>query len=225
MNQTKPFVLASNSPRRTFLLRECGFHFRVLPTHASEEFDPAMKAELVPSFLARKKAEAALQSIQTSQLIVTADTVVIFNGEILNKPQSEAEAIEMLSKLSGQTHKVITGVCLANSSEIEVMEEISQVTFNPLSLSDIKNYVAQFKPMDKAGAYGAQECLPPNYDPCSDDERNFLARIGNHSIIEKSKPEHSPAKPIVAIKQITGSYFNVMGLPIATLYPKIIAKL
>src|SRR5690349_8240430 len=104
----KQLILASNSPRRAFLLKECGFQFTVQPTHASEDFDPEMVVEEVPSFLAMKKAEAALKEIKSNQLILTADTVVIFEGEILNKPQTEVEAVTMLKTLSGNTHKVIT---------------------------------------------------------------------------------------------------------------------
>lgn len=221
----KSLILASGSPRRAFLLNECGFEITVQPTHASENFDPEMEVEKVPAFLAMKKAEAACLSIQPNQLILTADTVVIFNGNILNKPQSEAEAIDMLSMLSGNTHKVITAVCLASSAGLETIEETSWVTFFDLKLEDIKNYVAHFKPMDKAGAYGAQECLPENYNPCSGHEREFLQRINNPHMLEKSKPQAFTSKPLLAIQEIAGSYFNVMGLPIAKVYDKIINAL
>lgn len=223
MNTSRPFVLASGSPRRSFLLKECGFHFVVHPTHASEEFEEDMEVELVPEFLAIKKAKAAVQLANVDQLILTADTVVIFNNAILNKPQNTQEAIQMLSLLSGNTHKVITAVCLATRSTLETIEEISWVTFHDLDLIDIEKYVQQFKPLDKAGAYGAQECLPETYDPCSGQERAFLQRIKNATILEKSKPDPSTAKPLTAIKEIAGSYFNVMGLPIAKIYDRLLA--
>lgn len=221
----KKLILASNSPRRAFLLQECGFDFLIKPTHASEDFDPEIKVEEVPAMLAMKKAEAANRTIQADQLILTADTVVILGNEILNKPNSESEAVSMLQKLSGVTHKVITAVCLATNESIQTIEEISWVTFYDLSTEDIVNYVQYFKPMDKAGAYGAQECLPENYNPCSGLERDFLMRIGNQKILSKSKPSEYPSKPLIAIQEIAGSYFNVMGLPIAKIYAPLQAAL
>jgi septum formation protein len=131
----------------------------------------------------------------------------------------------MLQTLSGNTHKVITAVCLATINGIETIEETSWVTFFDLQIDDIKNYVHRFKPMDKAGAYGAQECLPENYNPCSGKELLFLNRINGLDILQKSKPIANLAPPLVAIQEIAGSYFNVMGLPIARLYDKILASL
>ena len=223
MNIPKSLVLASGSPRRAFLLKECGFQFSVKPTHAPEDFDEDMEVEVVPAFLATKKAQEAILSAKPDELILTADTVVIFNGTILNKPQSVQEAVQMLGLLSGNTHKVITAVCLATPSNLETIEETSWVTFHDLRTADIEKYVHQYKPMDKAGAYGAQECLPENYDPCSGHERAFLQRLKNTTILQKSKPDPSDERPLIAIKEIAGSYFNVMGLPIVKIYDKLVA--
>ena len=159
---TRQLVLASGSPRRAFLLKECGFDFTVQPTNASEDFDDDMNVNEVPAFLAGKKAEAAFKTIQPNQLVLTSDTVVIFENKILNKPESSMQAIEMLTKLSGNTHKVITAVCLLTKDGIETIEENSWVTFLDLKRADIERYVEHFNPLDKAGAYGAQECLPDN---------------------------------------------------------------
>ena len=216
----RKLILASGSPRRAFLLKECGFEFSIQPTNASEDFNEHMNVSEVPAFLASKKAEVAFKTIQPDQLVLTADTVVIFENQILNKPESPSQAIEMLSRLSGQTHEVITAVCITTSDGMETIEEISRVTFRDLKQKDIEQYVEHFKPMDKAGAYGAQECLPDNYNPCSGYERDFLKRLNKQDLILRSKPEYS-AQPLVAIKEIAGSYFNVMGLPIARIYDKI----
>lgn len=221
---TRQLVLASGSPRRAFLLKECGFDFIVEPTNASEDFDDDMNVNEVPAFLAGKKAEAAHKTIQPNQLVLTADTVVIFENEILNKPESPKHAIEMLSLLSGNTHKVITAVCLTTKDGMEAIEEISWVTFKDLKQEDIQRYVEHFKPMDKAGAYGAQECLPENYSPLSGHERDFLKRINKPDLLSKSKPQYS-TQPLIAIEEIAGSYFNVMGLPIARLYDRLKAAL
>jgi septum formation protein len=216
----RSLILASGSPRRAFLLKECGFELTVNPTNASEDFDADMNVAEVPAFLAQRKAEAAYKIIQPNQLILTADTIVIFDNEILNKPESAKQAIEMLTRLSGNTHKVITAVCLTTQDGMELIEENSWVTFRDLKREDIERYVEHFKPLDKAGAYGAQECLPDNYNPCSGYERDFLNRINKPDMLVKSKPAYS-VEPLVAIEEIAGSYFNVMGLPIARLYDKI----
>jgi septum formation protein len=220
----RQLVLASGSPRRAFLLKECGFEFTVQPTNASEDFDEDMNLNEVPAFLAGKKAEAAYKKIKDNELVLTADTVVIFENEILNKPQTTAEAVSMLTKLSDNTHKVITAVCLTTTNGFETIEETSWVTFRELKQSDINRYVEHFKPMDKAGAYGAQECLPENYIPLSGYERDFLKRINKPDLLSKSKPMYT-VEPLVAIDEIAGSYFNVMGLPIAKLYDTLRAAL
>lgn len=221
---TRQLILASGSPRRAFLLKECGFDFIVQPTNASEDFDDDMNVNEVPAFLAGKKAEAAYKTIQPNQLILTSDTVVIFENEILNKPESPKQAIEMLTRLSGNTHKVITAICLLTKDGMETIEETSWVTFRDLKHNDIVRYVEHFKPLDKAGAYGAQECLPDNYSPLSGHERDFLKRINKPDLLSKSKPAYT-VEPLVAIEEIAGSYFNVMGLPVARLYDTLLAAL
>lgn len=208
------FLLASGSPRRSFLLKACGLEFTVTPTNIPEDFHKEMPAKSVPRYLAHLKAEASRKENPDADLIVTADTVVILKNEILNKPTGEAEAIRMLGLLSGRTHEVITAVGLSTKSNLDFIECKSEVTFRSLHKSEIESYVKDFRPLDKAGAYGAQECLPEGYDPCSQEEKDFLERIGQPGLLKESKPILSSIKPIVAIEKIKGSYFNVMGLPI-----------
>lgn len=147
-------------------------------------------------------------------LILTADTVVILEGQIMNKPSDENEAILMLEKLSGKTHEVITAVGLSTAAGLDFIECRSAVRFKNLSIHEIEAYVKNFKPLDKAGAYGAQECLPENYNPCSETEQEFLIQIGKSELLQESKRVINGHLPIVAIDHIQGSYFNVMGLPI-----------
>lgn len=223
--RSRKLVLASGSPRRAYLLRACGLNFDTRPTDTPEDFSPDLPAYKVPSMLSERKAQAARRSLLSNELVLTADTIVILNGRILNKPENEAEAKEMLSNLSGQTHQVVTAYCLADAENLEVREEISQVTFNPLNERDILRYVENFKPLDKAGAYGAQECLADDYNPCSEEENAFINALSLHDIIAESKPQNLPAEPLIAIQKISGSYFNVMGLPIQKVYPWIMEKL
>lgn len=187
-----------------------------------EDFHREIPAEKVPRYLAQIKAEASRVENPGADLIVTADTVVILDNEILNKPADETEAIGMLTRLSGRTHEVITAVGLSTISSLDFIECRSEVSFRVLNKSEIESYVKNFRPLDKAGAYGAQECLPEGYDPCSREEKEFLVRIGKLALLEESKPNYAINKPIVAIEKIKGSYFNVMGLPIHLLQDPLI---
>jgi len=220
-DQSQQFILASGSPRRSFLLKACGFDFVVNPSQASEEFDDTTLAEEVPSLLAIRKAEASRNVHPNARLILTADTVVILNNQILNKPVDEADAIRMLGKLSNNSHVVITAVALSTTSTIEVITCRSIVRFLSLNPKEIAHYVEHFRPLDKAGAYGAQECLPDHYNPCSQEEINFLKVIGKPDLLQNSKPQALDVSPLIAIKEIEGSYFNVMGLPIHLIYASI----
>lgn len=216
MSQAKQphFILASGSPRRSFLLRAAGFNFTASPSEADENFPDNLMPEEVPAYLAAVKSTASRQQHPGKNLILTADTVVISDGKILNKPSSEKEAISMLMQLSGKAHKVITSVALSLPEKTEIISCTSKVFFRTLTESQIKNYVRDFKPLDKAGAYGAQECLPPGYNPCSAEEINFLEARGLTGLLTESQPSENVIKPMIAIDLIKGSFFNVMGLPI-----------
>ncbi|MBS1950877.1 MAG: Septum formation protein Maf [Cytophagales bacterium] len=157
-HQTRKLILASASPRRQYLLKEIGLTFTVDPPHIDESFPGDMPAENVPSYLAEKKAKALLFKI-TDEIVVASDTVVILKNKILNKPQDRNEAIEMLSRLSGNTHTVITAVCLLSQEKCECFDDRTEVTFKTLSKEEIEFYVDHYKPYDKAGAYGAQDFI------------------------------------------------------------------
>ncbi len=158
MNPGRKIILASASPRRQFLLKEIGLEFTIDPPHINESFPKEMPIETVPSYLAEKKAKALLPKIK-DEIILASDTVVILGNQILNKPSARKEAVQMLTDLSGQTHTVITAVCLLSKSKIDCFEDRTDVTFKKLTQTEIEFYVDNYKPYDKAGAYGAQDWI------------------------------------------------------------------
>jgi len=132
--------------------------FTVDPPHIDESFPADMPIQNVPSYLAEKKARALLPKIK-DEVVLASDTVVILGNQILNKPADRAEAIQMLSDLSGHTHTVITAVCLLSKEKTDCFEDRTEVTFKKLSQNEIEFYVDNYKPYDKAGAYGAQDFI------------------------------------------------------------------
>ena len=190
-------ILASNSPRRRELLAGLGFDYEVRTLQGLDESYPeGLSMEEIPQYISKKKAAA--YALKEDELLITADTIVFLDGEVLGKPADETEAKEMLHKLSGKTHQVVTGVTLmyngqctmddgqctkGNEIKVHSFSSVSQVTFAELSEAEIDHYVTQYRPLDKAGAYGIQE---------------WIGYIG--------------------VTSIEGSYFNVMGLPVQRLY-------
>ena len=215
MNLEYPLILASSSPRRQFLMKEIGFQFLVAHPGIDESFPPDMPVANVAPFLAEQKAKVFASRLQ-NEIVLTSDTVVILEDMILNKPLDREDAISMLAGLSGKTHTVITAVCLTSKSKIDCFEDRTDVTFKHLLPAEIEFYVDHYKPFDKAGAYGAQECLPAGVNPCSSEEIDFLKRIGKLDLIDKSISTERAG--MVAIEKINGSYFNVMGLPVHKVY-------
>ena len=197
-------ILASNSPRRRELLAGLGFDYEVRTLQGLDESYPeGLSMEEIPQYISRKKAAA--YTLSEDELLITADTIVYLDGEVLGKPVDEEDAKQMLRKLSGKTHQVVTGVTLKTPSDFPLKGEdtgqevsplggdlegsyfsfssVSQVTFAQLSEAEIDHYVTKYRPFDKAGAYGIQE---------------WIGYIG--------------------VTSIEGSYFNVMGLPVQRLY-------
>jgi len=160
MQLTHPtLLLASKSPRRQDLLRSAGIDFKLIDVDVEEIYPQEMDVELVPEFLARKKAEAALPLIQHDQLILAADSVVIMDGEIFGKPTDRNHAFEMITTLAGHRHLVITGVFLCNKSKGIGFSEYTYVWIEPMSREEIEYYVDHFLPLDKAGSYGIQDWI------------------------------------------------------------------
>ncbi|MBK5285476.1 MAG: septum formation protein Maf [Bacteroidia bacterium] len=216
MSNSKKIILCSASPRRQMLLREIGVDFEIRTKDVNETFPDSLKGEQIAIYLAEKKTNVFLQKISNHETILTADTIVWLNDRMLGKPSDKPEAIEMLKELSGNKHTVYTAVCIADKSEQKIISASSEVYFRKLSAEEILFYVEHFNPLDKAGAYGAQECLPKGMNPCSTEEIEFLSRINKTEIIERSinKSENM----VDAIKKIDGSFFNVMGLPLQEVY-------
>lgn len=217
MKLKRPLILASSSPRRQYLMKEAGFDFTIEKPEVEEVYPPELPVGQVARYLAAIKAEYFRTEIQ-DQIIVTADTVVILNNQILNKPKDRDDAINMLKSLSGNTHLVMTGVSIVSKEKEENFDDTTAVTFEDLSTREIELYIDNFKPYDKAGAYGAQDCLPAGVNPCSSQEMHFLQRINRLDLIKKSFTTTQTGQEMVAIKKIKGSYFNVMGLPIHRVY-------
>ena len=159
------FILASQSPRRKQLLAWADIDFDVIVSEAEEDFPAEMDVQEVPVHIAQKKAIAVQEKIKLElpihqgKWIIAADTIVVLENEIIGKPTDRADAINILQKLSGKTHRVITGVYLINDTESRNFSETTLVHFHPLTLSQIEYYVDQYQPYDKAGAYGIQDWI------------------------------------------------------------------
>lgn len=152
-------ILASQSPRRRQILQEAGVNFESRSKDTSEDFSPTLPRAEVPVYLSKKKADAFFPDLKENELLITADTVVIIDNEILNKPADRNEAIKMLQKISGRMHEVVTGVSLTTLGKQISFSDLTKVYFLPLAQADIEYYVDQHKPFDKAGSYGIQEYI------------------------------------------------------------------
>lgn len=152
--------LASNSPRRRELLAGLGLDFEVkLLPGIDESYPERLPGEEIPVYIARKKAEAYRRDIGPDELIITADTIVYIDGQVLGKPADAEEARRMLRQLSGRTHQVITGVCLTTADRQKAFSAVTDVTFDTLGEEEIDYYIEHYRPYDKAGAYGVQEWI------------------------------------------------------------------
>lgn len=153
-------ILASNSPRRKELLAGLGYAYEVrVLSDIDESYPDTLKGSEVAAYISCAKAEAYAQNMAADELIITADTIVCLDEQVLGKPADEAEAIAMLRSLSGRTHQVYTGVALTTKAKQTSFVSCSHVTFASLTDEEIQHYVTHYRPMDKAGAYGIQEWI------------------------------------------------------------------
>ena len=153
-------ILASQSPRRQYLMKELGLEFKVLATNVKEVYPENLTPSEIAIYLAELKADSFDVAHQPeNSIIITADTLVYINNEILGKPGNYQEAVEMLQKLSGKKHEVITAVCLKSKKNRKTFHVVSSVYFKELSMDEIDYYIGNFQPFDKAGGYGVQEWI------------------------------------------------------------------
>lgn len=168
-------------------MKELGIPFRVVATeHVHEDYPSHLSGGDIALYLAEHKSEAYKESLEKHQILLTADTIVWHQEKELGKPGDRDEAIGMIAALSGDTHQVYTGVCLRSHAGKRAFFVVTDVMFSKLDVKEIEHYVDQYRPYDKAGAYGIQEW------------------IGH-----------------IAVENIVGSYFNVMGLPVQKVYSEL----
>jgi septum formation protein len=152
-------ILASGSPRRQELFKELGLHFSIKVKQVDEIYASNLKASEITEYLAVLKASAFDNELNDTDLIITSDTIVWHNNKALEKPKDKEDAIAMLLKLSDSNHEVITSVCLKTKFKKVVFSDITKVYFNKLTIEEINYYVENYRPFDKAGAYGIQEWI------------------------------------------------------------------
>ncbi len=182
-NNSKKLILGSKSPRRHQLLTEAGFNFEIRILETDESFDPNMPSIEVAEHLALRKAEALRSTLQMDECMLTADSVVIVNDIIYNKPADYDEAVLMLSQLSNRTHTVATGVCLMTIEKTVTFTVTTNVRFDQINADEMDYYIKTHEPFDKAGGYGIQDWIG-----------------------------------LCKVADISGSYSNVMGLPMREVY-------
>lgn len=153
------YILASKSPRRQELLKSLGIDFEVKTKEVDESYPMDLSPNKIPEYLAEKKAGAFSDELKAFELLITADTIVILNDQVLEKPTDYDHAFTMLKALSGKMHQVITGVCLSSVKKSVAFSSLTNVLFKELTEMEIEYYLKNFKPFDKAGAYGIQEWI------------------------------------------------------------------
>jgi len=184
---SQDIILASNSPRRKYLLELAEVSFEIVSISIDESYPPDLDMQEIPIFIAKNKALAVKNDLQSSyhrqyvgKAILAADTIVVLKNNIIGKPKNREDAIKMLTALSGCKHQVITGVVILQEGNEISFADITEVEFNLLTIDQIEYYVDKYEPYDKAGAYAVQEWIG-----------------------------------VIGIKSIRGDFYNVMGLPVS----------
>jgi septum formation protein len=157
--QNYKIILASGSPRRQQFFRELGLDFEIKTKNVDEIYPENLQGVEITNYLAELKAKSFDDEIKGNDIVITSDTIVWFENKALEKPVDNNDAFEMLKKLAGNTHEVITSVCFKTTTKLDLINCVTKVTFNELSDEEILFYIDRFKPLDKAGAYGIQEWI------------------------------------------------------------------
>ncbi|MBR6493174.1 MAG: septum formation protein Maf [Paludibacteraceae bacterium] len=184
-------ILGSQSPRRRELMAGLDLPFTAISIDADESYPADLKAGEIPYFISRAKANAYAPNLQDNQLLITADTIVWLEGQMLGKPHDEQDAINMLKRLRNKTHQVYTAVTFAKKSQeslfLETVVDRTDVTFGDLTDEEIAYYVQKYRPMDKAGAYGVQEWI--GYVACTQMRGSYFNVMGFpvHKVYEMLK--------------------------------------
>lgn len=152
-------ILASGSPRRQQFFKDLDLDFKIRLKEIEEIYPPELKAYEITNYLAELKASAFEGELRPNEILITSDTIVWHNNKALGKPKDEQDAFEILKSLSNDTHEVITSVCFKTNEKVVLLHEITKVTFNTLSEESLRYYLKNYKPYDKAGAYGIQEWI------------------------------------------------------------------
>jgi septum formation protein len=155
----KNIILASGSPRRQQFFRDLGINFEIRLKDIEEVYPPKLKHFEISDYLAQLKSLPFEKELKVNDILITSDTIVWHNEKALGKPRNKEEAFEMLSSMSNQTHEVITSVCFKTTEFQKTVASITKVTFKELTDIEINYYIKNYKPFDKAGAYGIQEWI------------------------------------------------------------------
>jgi septum formation protein len=174
--KTYRIILASRSPRRQQLLRDLGIDFEIIAIDFDESYPADLSGKEIALCLSEKKADTFKNEVFDNEVIITADTIVWCKGMVLGKPENGEEAFRMIKLLSGDTHEVITGVTLLSKSKRITFCEVTKVTFTEMTDEEIKYYIREFEPYDKAGAYGIQEWI--GLAACSRIDGSYFNVVG-----------------------------------------------
>jgi septum formation protein len=169
-------ILASRSPRRQQLISDLGLRFDVVIKDYKETYPEGLGGEDIARYIAHYKAKSFRNELSDNEIVIAADTIVWCDNKVLGKPLNYDDAVRILKKISGNTHEVITGVCLYSSFKERIFSESTKVTFDILSPEEISYYIDTFKPFDKAGAYGIQEWI--GLTGCSRIEGSYFNVVG-----------------------------------------------